>query len=58
MLFLSFGLTMNIMLYSMQALFVSMDQYLQGLFLLANDPSAEVRKLVGILFVHLYINDF
>lgn len=58
MLFLSFGLTMNIMFYSMQALFVSMDQYLQGLFLLSNDPSAEVRKLVSILFVHLCINDF
>jgi hypothetical protein len=30
----------------MQALFVNMDTYLQGLFSLANDPAAEVRKLV------------
>ncbi|KAH9694609.1 transportin-1 [Citrus sinensis] len=34
----------------LQALFVSMDQYLQGLFLLSNDPSAEVRKLVCAAF--------
>ncbi|KAL6200397.1 hypothetical protein ACLB2K_030179 [Fragaria x ananassa] len=34
------------------ALYASMDQYLQGLFVLANDPSSEVRKLV------LYVNDF
>ncbi|KAH9655096.1 transportin-1 [Citrus sinensis] len=33
-----------------KALFVSMDQYLQGLFLLSNDPSAEVRKLVCAAF--------
>lgn len=30
----------------MQALYVSMDEYLQGLFVLANDPAPEVRKLV------------
>jgi len=30
-----------------KALYVSMDQYLQGLFILSNDPSAEVRKLVS-----------
>lgn len=35
------------------ALFVSMDQYLQGLFILANDPSSEVRKLVCAAFVQL-----
>lgn len=26
---------------------MSMDKYLQGLFILANDPAAEVRKLVS-----------
>ncbi|RRT43756.1 hypothetical protein BHE74_00035122 [Ensete ventricosum] len=35
------------------ALFMSMDQYLQGLFHLAKDPSAEVRKLVCSAFVQL-----
>uniref|UniRef100_A0A1J3DNQ7 Transportin-1 n=1 Tax=Noccaea caerulescens TaxID=107243 RepID=A0A1J3DNQ7_NOCCA len=35
------------------ALFHSMDKYLQGLFILANDPVAEVRKLVCAAFVHL-----
>ncbi|CAL9074954.1 unnamed protein product [Musa acuminata var. zebrina] len=35
------------------ALFMSMDQYLQGLFHLAQDPSAEVRKLVCSAFVQL-----
>ncbi|KAJ0097668.1 hypothetical protein Patl1_28107 [Pistacia atlantica] len=29
------------------ALFTSMDQYLQGLFVLANDPATEVRNLVN-----------
>lgn len=33
-----------------QALFASMDQYLQGLFVLAHDSAAEVRKLVSSLF--------
>ena len=28
---------------------MSMDQYLQGLFVLANDSAAEVRKLVSFL---------
>ncbi|KAI9071782.1 hypothetical protein K1719_046266, partial [Acacia pycnantha] len=32
------------------ALYVSMDQFLQGLFILANDPSAEVRKLLSCRF--------
>ncbi|KAG4998676.1 hypothetical protein JHK85_030115 [Glycine max] len=36
-----------------RALYVSMDQYLQGLFILANDPVAEVRKLVCAAFVQL-----
>ncbi|VVA99326.1 unnamed protein product [Arabis nemorensis] len=35
------------------ALYHSMDKYLQGLFVLANDPVAEVRKLVCAAFVHL-----
>ncbi|KAK4253829.1 hypothetical protein QN277_010454 [Acacia crassicarpa] len=35
------------------ALYASMDQYLQGLFILANDPAAEVRKLVCEAFVQL-----
>jgi hypothetical protein len=34
----------------MQALFVNMDTYLQGLFSLANDSAAEVRKLVSKLW--------
>lgn len=39
----------------MQALYHSMDKYLQGLFVLANDPVAEVRKLVRVLFKLLSI---
>ncbi|GLT75276.1 hypothetical protein SLA2020_470120 [Shorea laevis] len=35
------------------ALYASMDKYLQGLFVLANDPAAEVRKLVCSAFVQL-----
>ncbi|KAJ6821666.1 putative transportin-1 [Iris pallida] len=35
------------------ALLVSMDQYLQGLFVLANDSAAEVRKLVCSALVQL-----
>jgi transportin-1 len=35
------------------ALFVNMDTYLQGLFSLANDPAAEVRKLVCAGLVQL-----
>ncbi|CAN8271312.1 unnamed protein product [Cochlearia groenlandica] len=35
------------------ALYHSMDKYLQGLFILANDPVAEVRKLVCAAFVNL-----
>ncbi|MBA0791607.1 hypothetical protein Gohar_016177 [Gossypium harknessii] len=30
-----------------------MDKFLQGLFVLANDPAAEVRKLVCAAFVQL-----
>ncbi|XP_041014474.1 transportin-1-like [Juglans microcarpa x Juglans regia] len=35
------------------ALYVSMEQYLQGLFVLAHDPVSEVRKLVCAAFVQL-----
>nr|AAC64225.1 putative transportin [Arabidopsis thaliana] len=35
------------------ALYNSLDKYLQGLFVLANDPVPEVRKLVCAAFVHL-----
>ncbi|KAJ4829550.1 Transportin-1 [Turnera subulata] len=35
------------------ALYTSMNQYLQGLFVLARDPSPEVRKLVCAAFVQL-----
>lgn len=31
----------------LQVLYISMDKFLQGLFVLANDPNAEVRKLVS-----------
>ncbi|GFP97743.1 transportin-1 [Phtheirospermum japonicum] len=36
-----------------KVLFMSMDKYLQGLFVLANDPVPEVRKLVCAAFVQL-----
>ncbi|KAK6117102.1 hypothetical protein DH2020_049147 [Rehmannia glutinosa] len=36
-----------------RVLHLSMDKYLQGLFLLANDPAPEVRKLVCAAFVQL-----
>ncbi|PON89933.1 Armadillo-like helical [Trema orientale] len=35
------------------ALYISMDQYLQGLFVLSNDHASEVRKLVCTAFVQL-----
>ncbi|KAL0373186.1 UNVERIFIED_CONTAM: Transportin-1, partial [Sesamum calycinum] len=34
-------------------LYMSMDKYLQGLFILANDPAPEVRRLVCAAFVQL-----
>jgi len=43
----SFGIDSNSLIGFVQALYVSMDQYLQGLFILANDAAAEVRKLVS-----------
>lgn len=47
---LSLGSVNQFVMLMPSALFVSMDQYLQGLFLLSNDPSAEVRKLVCAAF--------
>ncbi|KAH9694610.1 transportin-1 [Citrus sinensis] len=47
---LSLGSVNQFIMLMPSALFVSMDQYLQGLFLLSNDPSAEVRKLVCAAF--------
>jgi len=44
---LKFGISSNSLNCFVKALYVSMDQYLQGLFILSNDPSAEVRKLVS-----------
>ena len=44
---LKFGIDSNSLNGFVQALYVSMDQYLQGLFILANDAAAEVRKLVS-----------
>nr|KJB75817.1 hypothetical protein B456_012G059000 [Gossypium raimondii] len=35
------------------ALYASVDKYLHGLFSLANDPAAEMRKLVCAAFVQL-----
>ncbi|KAG5128638.1 hypothetical protein JHK82_029473 [Glycine max] len=42
---LSLGSVNQYIMLMPSALYVSMDQYLQGLFILANDPVAEVRKL-------------
>ncbi|PPR90832.1 hypothetical protein GOBAR_AA29848 [Gossypium barbadense] len=39
--------------FSVGALYASVDKYLHGLFGLANDPAAEVRKLVCAAFVQL-----
>lgn len=35
---------------------MSMDQYLQGLFILANDTASEVRKLVSFFIVFMYMS--
>ncbi|CAL0320622.1 unnamed protein product [Lupinus luteus] len=43
---LSLGSVNQYIMLMPSALYLSMDQYLQGLFILANDPNAEVRKLV------------
>ncbi|KAJ8490368.1 hypothetical protein OPV22_012089 [Ensete ventricosum] len=50
---LSLGSINQFIVFMPTALFMSMDQYLQGLFHLAQDPSAEVRKLVCSAFVQL-----
>ncbi|CAL9085871.1 unnamed protein product [Musa textilis] len=50
---LSLGSINQFIVFMPMALFMSMDQYLQGLFHLAQDPSAEVRKLVCSAFVQL-----
>ena len=44
-----------------QYLYLSMDQYLHGLFLLANDPAPEVRKLVSYAHhnvISLFADDY
>ncbi|KAI8533210.1 hypothetical protein RHMOL_Rhmol11G0279500 [Rhododendron molle] len=42
---LSLGSVNQYIMLMPEALYMSMDKYLQGLFILANDPAAEVRKL-------------
>ncbi|GFY94563.1 transportin 1 [Actinidia rufa] len=42
---LSLGSVNQFIMLMPRALYMSMDKYLQGLFILANDPAAEVRKL-------------
>lgn len=39
----------------LQALYTSMDKFLQGLFVLANDPASEVGKLVNGLSFSYYL---
>ncbi|KAF5727135.1 hypothetical protein HS088_TW22G00822 [Tripterygium wilfordii] len=50
---LSLGCVNQYIMLMPAALYASMDQYLQGLFILANDSAAEVRKLVCAAFVQL-----
>ncbi|XP_010256339.1 PREDICTED: transportin-1-like [Nelumbo nucifera] len=50
---LSLGSVNQFIMLMLKGLSRSMDQYLQGLFVLALDPSAEVRKLVCAAFVQL-----
>ncbi|KAG5555116.1 hypothetical protein RHGRI_012595 [Rhododendron griersonianum] len=50
---LSLGSVNQYIMLMPEALYMSMDKYLQGLFILANDPAAEVRKLVCAAFVQL-----
>ncbi|KAJ0096331.1 hypothetical protein Patl1_28084 [Pistacia atlantica] len=45
---LSLGFVNQYIMLMPSALFTSMDQYLQSLFILANDPNTEVRKLDNI----------
>ncbi|MFS7967631.1 putative armadillo-like helical, importin beta family [Helianthus anomalus] len=51
--FLALGSVNQFILLMPPVLFMSIDTYLQGLFVLANDPSSEVRKLVCSAFVQL-----
>ncbi|XAR72677.1 hypothetical protein NMG60_11019397 [Bertholletia excelsa] len=50
---LSLGSVNQYIMLMPEVLYMSMDKYLQGLFILANDPVAEVRKLVCAAFVQL-----
>nr|GLL23577.1 transportin-1 [Ipomoea trifida]GMC81179.1 transportin-1 [Ipomoea batatas]GMC87495.1 transportin-1 [Ipomoea batatas] len=50
---LSMGSVYQFVMLMPTVLYLNMDKYLQGLFLLANDSSAEVRKLVCAAFVQL-----
>ncbi|CAI9775741.1 unnamed protein product [Fraxinus pennsylvanica] len=50
---LSLGAVNQFIMLMPTVLYMSMDKYLQGLFVLANDPSPEVRKLVCSAFVQL-----
>ncbi|XP_077241420.1 transportin-1-like [Tasmannia lanceolata] len=50
---LSLGSVIHFIVVMPTALLLAMDQYLQGLFLLAHDPAADVRKLVCTTLVQL-----
>ncbi|KAL7237065.1 hypothetical protein ACSBR1_020190 [Camellia fascicularis] len=50
---LSLGSVNQYIMLMPDVLYMSMDKYLQGLFILSNDPTAEVRKLVCAAFVQL-----
>ncbi|VFQ65896.1 unnamed protein product [Cuscuta campestris] len=50
---LALGCVYQFVMLMPKVLHVNMDKYLQGLFLLANDSAAEVRKLVCAAFVQL-----
>ncbi|XP_021283594.1 transportin-1-like isoform X1 [Herrania umbratica] len=50
---LSLGSVNQFIMLMPSALYLSMDQYLQGLFVLSHDPVAEVRKLVCAALVQL-----
>ncbi|XP_022849715.1 transportin-1 isoform X3 [Olea europaea var. sylvestris] len=50
---LSLGAVNQFIMLMPTVLYMSMDKYLQGLFVLANDPAPEVRKLVCSAFVQL-----
>ncbi|CAH9125944.1 unnamed protein product [Cuscuta epithymum] len=50
---LSLGSVYQFVMMMPKVLYVNMDKYLQGLFLLANDSTSEIRKLVCAAFVQL-----